>query len=418
MHKSVCKFTAALVILITLSVTGQSGGKLTINQAVKMAVENNPELKALRYEVNALGAAKIQSGLMSNPEFGIEAENILGSKDFNGFRNSEITALLSQDILLAGKISKRVKVSEADISLAEWDYETRRMGIITDVRKTFQQALATQVLIEKNKELINISEEFIYNLEKRVDEGKISPAEVSRARIILNSLQIELNRLQSEYEIRKSELMSLIYAPQLVIDSLAGELLHTVELPSYDSLLTQLDNNPKLKRYDSEYNKQKAVINLEESKAIPDLNLSVGFRRLNDANANTFLIGASIPLPIFNRNQGSIQEANIRLDQKRREFEAVKNRLTLQLNVLYKRLTTLITTAEQLKNESIPQAEEAFKIIKEGNLIGRFAVLDVLDAERTLFELQNQYLNTIAEIQSVQIEIEGLIVMEIKSRIN
>ena len=414
MHKIVCKITAALVILFTLTITGQSGGKLTINQAVKMAEENNPELIALRYEVDALGAAKIQSGLMPNPEFGVEAENILGSKDFNGFGNSEITALLSQDILLAGKISKRVKVAEADISLAEWDYETKRIEIITDVRRIFQQALATQVLIEKNKELINISEEFISNLEKRVDAGKISPAEVSRARIILNSLQIELNRLQSEYEIRKLELMSLIYAPQLVIDSLVGELSYSFEFPSYDSLLTQLDNNPKLKRYESEYNKQKAVINLEESKAIPDLNLSAGFRRLNDANAHTFVIGASIPLPIFNRNQGSIQEANIRLDQKKREFEAVKNRLTLQLNVLYKRLETLITTAEQLKNESMPQAEEAFKIIKEGNLVGRFAVLDVLDAERTLFELQNQYLNIIAEIHSVQTEIEGLIAKEIK----
>ncbi|MDZ7765845.1 MAG: TolC family protein [Melioribacteraceae bacterium] len=108
--------------------------------------------------------------------------------------------------------------------------------------------MATQVLIEKNKELLNISEEFISNLEKRVDAGKISPAEVSRARIIMNSLQIELNRLQSEYETRKSELMSLIYNPQLVIDSLSGELSHSVELRSYDSLLTQLDNNPKLKK--------------------------------------------------------------------------------------------------------------------------------------------------------------------------
>ena len=55
-----------------------------------------------------------------------------------------------------------------------------------------------------------------------------------------------------------------------------------------------------------------------------------------------------------------------------------------------------------------------FKIIKEGNLVGRFAILDVLDAERTLFELQNQYLNVIGEIHSVETEIEGLIAKEIK----
>jgi len=402
-----------LFSLLSLSTDGQTSRELSIEKAVSLAVQNNPELKTLRYEIDALGAAKIQSGLMPNPEFAVEAENIFGSKDFNGFDNSEITAVLSQDILLAGKISKQVKVAESNISLAEWDYETRRIEIITDVRKTFQQALTTQVMIAKNEELIEISEEFITNLKKRVDAGKISPAEVSRARIILNSLKIELNRLLSEFEIRKSELNSLIYQPDLVIESLEGELSHKFAAPEYDPLFDQLKNNPKLKRYESEYDKQEAVINLEESKSIPNLTLSAGFKRLNDAKANTFLIGAAIPLPIFDRNQGSIQEAKIRFDQKKIEYETVKNRLTLQLNVLYKRLNTLIEIADQLNNESIPEAEEAFKVIKEGNLVGRFAIIDVLDAERTLFELQNQYLNIIGQIHSTQTEIEGLIAKEI-----
>lgn len=402
-----------LFSLLSLSTNGQTSGKLTIEKAVSLAVQNNPELKTLHYEIDALGAAKIQSGLMPNPEFEVEAENILGSKDFNGFDNSEITAVLSQDILLAGKISKRVKVAETNISLAEWDYETKRIEIITDIRKAFQQALAVQLLIEKNEELIKVSKEFVVNLQKRVDAGKISPAEVSRAKIILNSLRIDLNRLKSEYENYKSELLSLIYQPDLTIDELIGELEYPVDVPSYDSLLNQLTNNPKLKRYESEYDKQTAIVNLEESKAVPDLTISAGFKRLNDAKVNTFLVGASIPLPIFNRNQGAIQEAKIRVDQKKREYFSVKNRLTLQLNVLYKRLNTLIETADQLSSESIPEAEDAFQIIKEGNLVGRFAIIDVLDAERTLFELQNQYLKIIGQIHSTQIEIEGLIAKEI-----
>lgn len=412
MHRVMC-IVFVLFSLLSLSTNGQTSGKLTIEKAVSLAVQNNPELKTLRYEMDALGAAKIQSGLMPNPEFEVEAENILGSKDFNGFDNSEITAVLSQDILLAGKISKRVKVAETNISLAEWDYETKRIEIITDIRKAFQQALAVQLLIEKNEELIKVSKEFVVNLQKRVDAGKISPAEVSRAKIILNSLRIDLNRLKSEYENYKSELLSLIYQPDLTIDELIGELEYPVDVPSYDSLLNQLTNNPKLKRYESEYDKQTAIVNLEESKAVPDLTISVGFKRLNDAKANTFLVGASIPLLIFDRNQGAIQEAKIRVDQKQREYFSVKNRLTLQLNVLYKRLNTLIETAAQLNSESIPEAEDAFQIIKEGNLVGRFAIIDVLDAERTLFELQNQYLNIIGQIHSTQTEIEGLIAKEI-----
>ena len=411
-----CVLALVLFGLFTSGIVAQTkdSNYLTMETAVNKAIENNPELKTLLKNIDASKAVKLQSGLMPNPELELEVENIFGSKDFSGFSGSEITASLSQNILLAGKISKLENVAEMDISLAEWDYESKRLEVITDIRKVFTGALATQKLIKKNNELIKISEELIKNLRKRVKAGKISPAEVSRAQIILNSLQININRLKADYNAAIFELTMLINDPNLSFESLKGELKNIDDLPVYDSLYLKLENNPNLKRFVSEYEKQKAVIIYEKSKATPDLTISAGYRKFNNVNANTFLIGASMLLPIFNRNQGSIQEAQIRLDQKTKEFEAVKNRLTLQLNLLYNRFETLLRNVAKLKNESIPDAEEAFKIIKEGNLVGRFTILDVLDAERTLFVIQNQYLNTLGEINVVVVEIEGLTVNYIK----
>lgn len=415
MHRTTCVIFIMLFSVSASMMNAQQNniGKLTLKSAVEIAIKSNPELEVLRKEVTARESVKLQGSLYPNPVFDIEAENILGQEDFSGFKGSEITAKVSQDILLAGKISKRTKIAEADISLAEWDYEIKRLDVITNVRKVFMSALSTQTIIEKNKELINISNELISNLEKRVEAGKISPAEVSRAMIILNSLQIELNRLQSEYDISIVELKSLLYQPELSFTSLEDNMEAVFELPDFNSLVLQLGNNPNLKRYEREYQKQQAVINYEESKAVPDINISAGYKRLNEAKANTFLIGASIPLPLFDRNQGSIQEAMIRYDQKKIEKESIENKLRLNLGVLYNRFKSLLNISEQLKNNSIPKAHETFNIIKEGNLSGRFAILDVIDAERTLFELQNQYLTVIGEIQIVKSEIEGLIGTEI-----
>jgi len=415
MHRVMCIFALVLVGLFISEMRAQTkvNEQLTMETAVNKAIENNPELKTLLKKIDASKAVKLQSGLMPNPELGLEAENILGTKDFSGFSGSELTASLSQDILLAGKISKREKVAEMDISLAEWDYESKRLEVITDIRKAFTGALATQKLIKKNNELIKISEELITNLKMRVKAGKISPAEVSRAQIITNSLQIQINKLKADYDTAIFELAMLINDPNLSIESLNGELKNIDYLPVYYSLYVKLENNPNLKRFVSEYEKQKAVIIYEESKATPDLTISAGYRRFSDIKANTFLIGASIPLPIFDRNQGSIQEAQIRLDQKTKEFEVVRNRLTLRLNLLYNRFETLLKNVTKLKNESIPDAEEVFKIIEEGNLVGRFTILDVLDAQRTLFVIQNQYLNTLGDINAVIVEIEGLTVNKI-----
>ncbi|NOX66340.1 MAG: TolC family protein [Chlorobi bacterium] len=416
MHRKMCIISAVVFLTISTILTGQTDSRnsLTIETAVSKALENNPTLKVLIKEISALEAVKIQSGLMPNPELSVDAENLFGKGDFVGFNGSEITAQVSQSIMLAGKISKLEKVAEMNVSLAEWDYEANRLIIITNVRKAFNQALVVQQLIKKNKELIKLSEDLLENINMRVKAGKISLAEVSRTKIIINSLQIALTKLQYEYEAAIMELKTLIYDPTFSFTELKGSFKYYFELPPYDTLLVQLESNPNLKRYESEYAKQKAVLSYEESKATPDLTLSAGYKRLNEISANTFVLGASIPLPLFNRNQGSIQEAEIRYDQKKVEFESTRNRLTLRLNLLYNRLNTLLKTANQLKTESIPETEKAFKIIKEGNLVGRFAILDVLDTQRTLFELQNQYLIVIGEIQSVKAELEGLISKEIK----
>ncbi len=416
MHRVMCILVIAIFSLFTSGLNGQSKRDtiLTIEMAVNKTIEHNPELKVLKKNIAANKAVKLQSGLMPNPEFGLEAENIFGNNDFSGFRGSEITASISQNILLAGKISKLEKIADADISLSEWDYEAKRLEIITNIRKSFINALGVQKLIEKNKGLINISNKFVDNLKKRVRKGKISPAEVSRAQIVLSLLQIEINKLESEYDTSIFEMKTLINNPSLSFEFLKGELKDISSLPDYDSLRSKLKNNPVLKRYSKVYEKQKAVINYEESKSIPNLTVSVGFRKLNEVNANTFLVGASIPLPIFNRNQGTIQEAKIRLEQKKIEYINIKNKLTLRFNLYFNKLKMLLTAAEKLKSESLPISEEAFKIINEGNLVGRFTILDVLDAQRTLFEIQNRYMRILKDINTTIVEIEGLTVTNIE----
>lgn len=411
MSKMMYLVSICLFFVLFSNISGQTngGGLLTIEKAIKLAIENNPDLKVLSDEIQARKAIEIQSSLLPNPEFGVEAENIFGNKDFSGFNNSEISAHLSQDILLAGKIDKRVEVAESDISLAEWDYETKRIELVTDIRKTYFKVLAAQDQIRKNKELVKISETFIKNLKKRVESGKISPTEISRARIILNSLSIELNRLELQSDTWKSELMVLTGDPDLPVQTLTGKINEPLAMPVFDTLVVQLENNPELKRFGSEFKKQNAVILLEEARAIPDLKLIAGFKRLNDVKANTYLLGASLQLPLFDRNQGAIQAAQIHLGKKYKEYTSTKNRLRNRLQILYNRFIFLKKTVSQLYGESIPEAKKTFEIIREGNLAGRFAIIDVLDAERNLFDLQNQLQSTSAEVYLVQIEIEGLI---------
>ena len=118
MHRKMCIISIVLLILTGILPAQQTVvDSLTLEIAVIKAIENNPELQELIFEIKALGAIKKQSGLNPNPELEIEAENILGKNDFSGFRGSEITAKVNQNILLGRKISKSERVAEFDIVL-------------------------------------------------------------------------------------------------------------------------------------------------------------------------------------------------------------------------------------------------------------------------------------------------------------
>ncbi len=382
---------------------------LTLNMAISRALEFNPEIIAVKKKIEASKARLLQSGLLPNPELSLEAENILGRDEFSGFRGSEITATVSQEISLSSTISKRVEVSKIDVELLKLDYIIKRLEITSEIRLTFIDLTALSKLILKNSELLTLSKEFVDNLQLRVKAGKISPAEVSRSQLIINSIELIINNLKSEYKTVLNKLATLLNLNN-------AENISVIEEPEFIELITdsrlqnlELKLNPKLQKIKIEMQRQMAVIDLEQAKSVPPLNLFVGMRRLNEIETNTFLLGTSIPLPVFDRNQGFIEASQIELENLKKEYEALENNLKQKLKSLTLNLITLFKSAEKLKSESLPIAENAYEIIKKGNDVGRFTILDVLDAQRTLIEIENQYLNIVRNANKTIVAIKTLI---------
>jgi len=388
---------------------------LTLDKAVVIALANNPELVSYNLEIKALESVALQQGLSPNPEFGIEAENVFGSNDFTGFTSSETTLMLSQDILLAGKLSKQRRVAVLESDIAGWEYERKRLDLITNVRLVFVQAITLQKDIGLTKELLKISNKFLSNINKRIEAGKVSPAEASRAKVIVNTLEISLKNSEMSYRSVKQQLKSLLGKNNFEFKEIKGSLKIADGLPDIKLLQEKLLQSPELARYEKVFERQQALIDLEDSKSVPDLNIAVGWRWLNQTSDNAFVLGASIPLPIYNRNQGALQEAKIRLDQKKSELRSDKNNLISNFSATFNNLISLTEALKKLNDESIPEAQNAFEIIRNGNLMGRFTILDVLDSQRTLFELQSEYLRTLGNYNIQLVRLERLIGQNIES---
>ena len=169
-----------------------------------------------------------------------------------------------------------------------------------------------------------------------------------------------------------------------------------------------MENIPSIKNLGNETNFRKAQLELEESQAVPDLTASVGVRYLNELKTNSFVAGISIPLPIFNRNQGNIQSAEVRIQQMDEIINSQKLSVISSLNTSFNNLLSAYNSAVQLRENILPESEKAYEITRQGYLQGRFAFIDLLDAQRTLFDAQAQYLLELLDYYNSLIELENV----------
>ncbi len=382
--------------------------EITLQQAVDTALSKNPNLKAFVYEISSLEKIKIQAGLIPNPEAGFEAEDFYGGKELSGIKGSQFTVTGSQLFELGGKRSSRVNLSDKAINSAEGNYELLKLDVIAQVKSAFFGLYKIHHQIVLQQKFIQINEEILKTISERVKAGRTSPAEESKVKVALINSRIELQRLQRSYSSAQTILNSLIGTTGKNLSPSTDLFENLFTLPKKENILQDLENIPSIKNLNNETNFRKAQLELEKSQAVPDLTTSVGVRYLNELKTNSFVAGLSIPLPFFNRNQGNIQSAEVRIQQMDEIIRAQRLSVISSLNTSFNNLLNAYNNATQLKESILPESEKAYNITRDGYLQGRFAFIDLLDAQRTLFETQTQYLLELSGYYNSLIEIENV----------
>lgn len=155
-----------------------------------------------------------------------------------------------------------------------------------------------------------------------------------------------------------------------------------------------------------EIDAREAVTKVERSKAIPNITISAGVINNQEVGLNQALLGLSIPIPVFDRNQGNVQEAVTRKYKAEDELVALRNRIQTNLVTQYERLNAARLATLSLQNDILPNAQSAFDAANRGFTLGKFNFLDVLDAQRTLYQAKSQYINALLDAHQSIAEIE------------
>jgi cobalt-zinc-cadmium efflux system outer membrane protein len=369
----------------------------------------NPELAVFSWEARAREAQALQAGLLRNPELDVEVENFGGTGSFGGLDEAETTVQLGQLVELGGKRSKRKRAAALDQDLAGWDYEMGRIQVFTETSKAFVDVLVAQKRTELNEEFVRLAEQVLHAVAERVRAGKVSPIEEVKARVALSGRLIEKARAEEELAAARKVLTAAWGGTVPTFSTAQGDLERSPEVPSFEALSERMAGNPEMARWLVEIERRRASLEMERAGRFPDVTLSGGVRYVNPTDDWAFVAGLSIPIPMFNRNQGATLEAQYRLAKTEEQRRALHVRLRAALASTYQRLSSARKEAVSLKNDVLPWARSAFEATSEGFRQGKFGYLDVLDAQRTFFETQARYTEALAILQKAIADAEGLL---------
>jgi cobalt-zinc-cadmium efflux system outer membrane protein len=388
-------------------------GDITLQQVLTLVLMKNPQLAVFSNEIRAREAALLQASLLPNPQFSVQGENF-GNNTLKGPDGSSIVIQLSQLILLGGKRMKRITAAGLTRDLAGWDYEVKRIDVLTQASQSFAAMLGAQEKLALAQQLVHLAERVVTTVSKRVQAGKTSPVEETKALVALSSVRIELARAEQEFRAARSRLAATWGSTTPHFQRALGQLKDISPIPSLEQLAKLISQNPNLARWATELAQRQALIDLEKSKAIPDLTISLGeFHYINTGpyapGANALVAGISIPLPLFDRNQGGILEAQRRLTQTEEARRATQVQVTADLSTAYQRLASAHAEVTLLKTQVIPGAQSAFDAASHGFSLGKFDFLSVLLSQRTLFDSKSQYLRALTEYHQAVAEVERLI---------
>ena len=375
---------------------------LSLAKAIELALEGNPEVAAAKRQWEATEGQVLQGRSRPNPELAYSLEDTRSKTRTQSWQ-------LNLPVELGGKRAARTKAAEKTREQAQAQLAELQATVRANVAAAYFDVLTAQERLVLARDSAALAKSSTDTVSKRVAAGKVSPVEESKARVAEAGVRVELAQAASEQRNALSRLFALlgrIDAPYTVLEGKAENL---PSVPSLADLQPLISSAPGVVLARIEVDRRKALSDLEQSKRVPDVTVSVGMQRSNETQRNVLLFGVSVPLPIFDRNQGNLLEALKLEDKARDELQAASVRLHSEVAQGQERLSTITAEVQSLQQEVLPGAKSAYDAATIGFENGKFNFLEVLDAQRTYFTAKSQYLKALGEAHRAAADIDRLL---------
>ena len=379
---------------------------LTRADARRNALEASPALQALAAQLRAADGAARQARALSNPELRFEAEDLGGEP---GQVAAQRTLSIEQGIEWFGKRSARIEAAERSRDVAALDLARGRRDLLAEVDRKFAALLGAQERDAIAAQNVETAREVTRAVASLVEAGEASPIEAARAESEEAIAAIDRASARRDLELARRDLARLWGDDTPSFSAAAGALDASVELPDRDASLAALSRLPDLARWGAEAERQASLVTAARRQVLPDLTLSVGTRSISGLDGRTWVAGLAFPLPVFTQYEGARAEATARQQQAAHERRAEEVRVRSELLGAYATLERARDEARALRDDVLPRAEKVYAALGEGYRRGKFRLLDLLEARRTLAQTRLRTLDALVRLATADADLRRLV---------
>jgi len=158
---------------------------------------------------------------------------------------------------------------------------------------------------------------------------------------------------------------------------------------------------------DADVRAKNARVDLVKAERIPDVKVDLLYRRLEASKENAFDMGFSIPLPLFDRNQGRLREARAEVAAAEARAHMTQNELISRMGQSYLQLTTALASSRTLKIEILPRAETVLKSAEARYAAGDISLAEILPVRRDWAAVQLSYLESLRDVMQAWAQVKS-----------
>jgi len=387
-----------------------------LEELEQLALQKNPTLVQANAEIQASRARQQQSGLYPNPRVGYSGNEIRGGS----YGGGEQGFFVSQTVVTAGKLGLNRKISGHDVQISELEAQEQRLRVINAVRIAYYRALSAQELLEIRKDIADIAADNSKTEQQLQNLGQADDSEVLQAEIEQQKAEMEVLTQQSTLEEEWRALASVAGDPNLAMATLAGML--DKDLPAIDeerAVAALLRDSPAVAMAQSAVERAEVMLTRAKREPIPDIELRGGVAHsgefLEPTRRATGLIGfaeVGVEIPLFNRNQGNVEAARKEIEHATAEEKRVGLVLRERAAAVFEKYRNSDIRVKQYGNQLLPRAQKAYELLLHRHGLMLASYPQVLKAQRTLYDLQADYISALEQRWVNALTINGMLLTD------